>query len=251
MVLTMFKMFIFCLIFPHFYDSHSFYSFLPVEKIMNILYSLPHSPYSSRCRIAIYYKKLDIDIQAPPGGLRSENYRAIVPTKKVPTLVTQHATLVESSSILEYLEDCFPEIPLRASTTTARAAQRSLISFLDFSIAPQIFPLFKAVMVNADPESLHSTMSTLQKNLKALEELFNREGRDQNELDMADCALIPSLFYALLLLEKMSLEPLFSETPTLQSWWSHRSHIPAVSKVLIEIENGLHLFLQSLAKKRS
>ena len=212
---------------------------------MNTLYSLPHSPYSARCRIAVYHKNIDVDIQPPTGGLRSEEYRAIVPTKKVPALITDQATLVESCAILDYLEDCFPEIPLRASSATGRAIQRSLISFLDFSIAPHIFPLFKATLTNADPESLQSTISTLQKNLSALEELFLREGRDQNDLDMADCALIPSLFYAVFLLEKMSLEPLFAHTPTLQSWWDHKIQTPSVIKVLGEIETGLNHFLNS------
>jgi len=67
---------------------------------------------------------------------------------------------------------------------------------------------------------------------------------------LADCALIPSLFYAVFLLEKMSLEPLFSKTPVLQSWWQHKRQIPEVIKVLDEVESGLKMFLQSLAQKR-
>ena len=109
--------------------------------MMITLYSLPHSPYSTRCRIAIYHKGLDLEIQPPPGGLKSETYRALVPTKKVPALVTEQGILVESGAILEYLEDRFPETSLRASTAEGRAAQRALISFTDFSIG---YPVAKA-----------------------------------------------------------------------------------------------------------
>ena len=218
--------------------------------MMTTLYSLPHSPYSTRCRIAIYHKGLDLEIQPPPGGLKSDTYRALVPTKKVPALVTERGILVESGAILEYLEDRFPETSLRASTAEGRAAQRALISFTDFSIAPQIFPLFKAAITRADLESLAPTIATLHTHLTALEALFISEGRDHNELDMADCALLPSLFYAVLLLERMSLEPLFAHHPRLQSWWMHRRQLPAVARALDEVELGVEQFLAARAPKR-
>ena len=217
---------------------------------MATLYSLPHSPYSARCRIAIYYKELEIDIVPPKGGLRSSDYHAIVPTKKVPALITETSTLVESSAILEYLDECFPTPSLRSSSAEGRAVQRALISFTDFSIASHIFPLFKAIMSKTDPSTLDSTVDMLKSNLQSLERMFIQEGRSINDLDLADCALAPSLFYALHLADQLGLAPLFGHTPTLQIWWKNRSQIPAVAKALTEVEQGLNAFLKAFSSKK-
>ena len=216
---------------------------------MITLYSLPHSPYSSRCRIAIYHKELPIQIQAPIGGLRSSEYHALIASKKVPALVTENHTIIESSAILEYLEDRFPEHPLRASSPEDRAEQRALISFMDFSIAPHIFPLFKAMMKPEQRDQLPTTVQELQEKLFVLEKLFTQSNRNTDTLDMADCGLLPSLFYAKFLMEKLGFDPLFAKTDTLDSWWQHRREIPAVARTLDEIETGLTRFLQAYGKR--
>ena len=210
---------------------------------MLTLYSLPHSPYSARCRIAMYHKQLDIQLLPPPGGLRSPEYRVVVPTSKVPALVTESETILESGAILEYLEDLFPDTPLRAQTPEKRARQRGLISFLDFSIAPQIFVLFQAVLGKLPMDKTQESIQTLQKHFGALEDMFTQDNRaQQTELDLADCGLIPSMFFARWLLGKLGHFEIIQKKTQLEQWWQHRSKIPAVEKTLQEISTALQAF---------
>jgi len=192
----------------------------------------------------VYHKQLDITLLAPPGGLRSEEYRQLVATSKVPALLRDGQVIVESGAILEYLEDCFPNIPLRATTPQGRAEQRSLISFMDFSVAPQIFVLFQVVLGKASAEQGHQSMLLLKKHLNSLEDLFVQQQRAANkELDMADCGLLPSLFYAQWLASRQGTTELFAATPHLALWWEQRSQLVAVGKVFREIGGALSAFV--------
>ena len=91
------------------------------------LYSENNSPFSAPVRIAIYAKALDIEIVAPPGGLRSAQYHTINPLGTIPCLMLDDGTrLPESAAIMEYLEEKFPDPPLLPVTPEARAQVRLL-----------------------------------------------------------------------------------------------------------------------------
>src|SRR6476659_7980360 len=86
------------------------------------LYSEDTSPYSAIVRAAIYAKGLDIPIEAPPGGIKSEAYRKVSLTGRVPCLVLDDGTpLPESAVIIDYLDEKFPDPPLRPGGPEGRA----------------------------------------------------------------------------------------------------------------------------------
>jgi glutathione S-transferase len=91
------------------------------------LYSEHGSPFSAPVRLAIYAKGLEIEIEPPPGGLLSARLHAINPLGTIPCLILENgAPLPESAAILEYLEDKFPDPPLRPERAEARAHVRLL-----------------------------------------------------------------------------------------------------------------------------
>ncbi len=75
-----------------------------------ILYTEDSSPWCAPVRAAIYAKGLEITMTAPPGGLRSDEYRMISGTGTIPCLVLDDGSpLPESAVILAYLDDKFPK----------------------------------------------------------------------------------------------------------------------------------------------
>ena len=56
------------------------------------LYSLDNSPFCAPVRLAIYAKGLDLPIEPPPGGLKSDEYRAASLTGNIPCLVLDDGT---------------------------------------------------------------------------------------------------------------------------------------------------------------
>ena len=76
---------------------------------------MPISPFAARVRAALYYKGLPFTLIAPPAaGLKCPEFLALNPMGKIPLLVLDDgSSLPESETILEYLEDAYPDRPLR------------------------------------------------------------------------------------------------------------------------------------------
>lgn len=107
------------------------------------LYSLPLSPFASRVRLALYRKGLhEVEIVAPPdGGTKGDAFLAINPMGQVPTLEFDDGfALPESATILEYLEDAFPEPSLRPADKRDLARARLFLRLPDlyFQGAPRV-----------------------------------------------------------------------------------------------------------------
>jgi len=103
------------------------------------LYSYFRSSSSYRLRIALNLKGLDHDIvpvNLVAGEQRGEAYRAVNPQGLVPALDTGSAQLVQSTAILEWLEEQYPEPPLYPADALARARVRSLCQHIACEIQP-------------------------------------------------------------------------------------------------------------------
>jgi glutathione S-transferase len=80
------------------------------------LYNAPVSTCSQKVRMALFEKELpwtDKTIQFARRDHLSDWYLALNPNGVVPTLVHDGHIIIDSSVINEYLEDVFPERPLR------------------------------------------------------------------------------------------------------------------------------------------
>ena len=73
------------------------------------LYAIPVSTYSAKVRIALGAKGLDYEMVPPPGGYSTPEYMAIVPLGTIPALRDGALCLSESDTLIEYLEDKYPE----------------------------------------------------------------------------------------------------------------------------------------------
>lgn len=85
-----------------------------------------------RVRIALALKGLDYEYVSvnigPAGEQNSEAYLQLNPQGLVPTLVHDGRTITQSSAIIEYLDECFPEPPLLPADPLMRARVRAFAS---------------------------------------------------------------------------------------------------------------------------
>jgi len=106
-----------------------------------ILYSYFRSSAAYRVRIALNLKNIDHEIR-PVHLLRhgGEQFRAdflaLNPQGRVPVLIVQNQALTQSSAIIEYLEEAFPEPPLLPEDPLDRAYVRSLAQLIACDIHP-------------------------------------------------------------------------------------------------------------------
>ena len=99
---------------------------------MLTLYDAARCPYCARVRIAladkeIGYETVEVDLDRRPDWLIELN----PPAGRVPVLEDGGFVLPESATIMEYLEERFPEPPLWPADAAARALARLLLERFD------------------------------------------------------------------------------------------------------------------------
>ena len=99
-----------------------------------VLYHNNSSVCAAKVRVALAEKQLDWESRmlGLDGDQFDPSYLALNPAAVVPTLVHDGRPIVESTVILEYLEDAFPDRPLRPADPFHAAQARLLMSRLDF-----------------------------------------------------------------------------------------------------------------------
>lgn len=110
-----------------------------------ILYALPLSSYCAKVRLCLALKGQSVELREPPGGYRSAAYRAIAPSGTIPAIVDGDFVLAESDTIIEYLDEIFPDPPLLGRDPKDRARTRFLGRLHDLHLEPRIRALFASV----------------------------------------------------------------------------------------------------------
>ena len=103
------------------------------------LYHNGLSSCSQKVRLVLEEKSLDWqghDVDLLTGGQHDAEYVKLNPNHVVPTLVHDGFVLTESTLIGEYLEDVFPDPPMRSSSPARRHEARLFLKQIDESVHP-------------------------------------------------------------------------------------------------------------------
>jgi glutathione S-transferase/RNA polymerase-associated protein len=102
---------------------------------MIVLYEHPLSPYAQKSKIALAEKGIPFELRLPDafgsGATRDQGFIAQNPRHEVPALVDDDVRIFDSTIILEYLEDKWPEPPLLPKDPAERARLRMLEDVMD------------------------------------------------------------------------------------------------------------------------
>lgn len=204
------------------------------------LYSENYSPFSAPVRIAIYAKALDIEIIAPPGGLRSAQYHMINPLGTIPCLMLDNGTrLPESSAIMEYLEEKFPEPPLLPASPEARAQVRLLQRIGELHITTQTVELAQRPDAAQD-ETAGNRLTKIVRGLAALQNiLMGDDFAAGPNLTLADCQLAPALFRVPRVVGAFMDRDLIGAYPKVARYIETSRRHKAVARVLDEMNAAL------------
>jgi glutathione S-transferase len=201
------------------------------------LYSVNLSPFASRNRLQIYAKGLDVQLLPPPGELKSDAYLAINPLGKIPVLVDGEFMLPESETIAEYLEDRFPEPSLRPGNPQALARARLLSRIVDLYVFPPLIVLFRnASPKQRDQQAVDGALQELEKGLDWLARYL--EGTDYavaKQLSLADCTLVPALFFVNAMLPVFGKPEPFAGASKVGEYYRGVQKNPHVAKVVGEL----------------
>lgn len=100
---------------------------------MITLYEHPLSPYAQKCKIALSEKGLAFDAVVPDfiSGEVLPEFLEANPRAEVPALIDDGVAVFDSTIILEYLEDRWPEPPLLPASAAERARVRMIEDVAD------------------------------------------------------------------------------------------------------------------------
>jgi len=115
------------------------------------LYNARQSTCSQKVRLVMHEKDLDfVDhrLKLFAGDQLTEEYLAINPNGVVPALVHDGDVIIESSVIVEYLDEVFPTAGLSPSDPTGRARMRAWMRFIDEVPTPAVrYPSYNQAFV--------------------------------------------------------------------------------------------------------
>ncbi|MEO0486910.1 MAG: glutathione S-transferase family protein [Pseudomonadota bacterium] len=98
------------------------------------LYHAAYSTCSQKVRLTLAEKRITFtsrEISFARQEQLDPEYLAINPNGVVPTLVHDGAIITESSAIVEYLDEVFPEVPLTPADPVERAHMRAWLRFME------------------------------------------------------------------------------------------------------------------------
>ncbi|KAK1421677.1 hypothetical protein QVD17_24203 [Tagetes erecta] len=165
------------------------------------LYSSYISPPSFSVRIALNLKGLDYDyitVSFRKGDQRNQEFLMMNPMGYVPTLKNGDMVVAESSAILMYLEEKYPQHPLLPQDLEKKTINYQAINIVASSMQPILrIPVLSYIRDNVGPdESIDWAHRHLKKGFAALEKLLKDHVGTYatgDEIFLADVFLAPYL----------------------------------------------------------
>jgi glutathione S-transferase len=214
------------------------------------LYNLDHSPYATRVRMQIRKKNLDVELAPSPVPLRTDEFNERFPLGKLPVLELDDGEhIAESWTIMEYLEDVFPEPTLRPRDALAKAQMSMLARCADNHLGPGgLFPMFGMLVGGAGITNSEAMVAGLDNELARLQRLLAALPDFRwRSLHLGDIAMVPHLAYALLIAPAFGCSDTLSKFPGVAGWWEWVQSDAAVAETTAEMQAAFQAF--AAAKK--
>lgn len=171
-----------------------------------VLHGYWRSGTSYRTRIALNIKRVEYaqePVDLRQGSQKSAAFRALNPQGLVPALECADGVLTQSSAIIEWLDERYPDPPLFPGNSAARATVRAMA----MAVACDIHPLNNLRVLNylrrelgMEQEAVDAWADTwISEGFDALEVLVARHGGRfafGDTLTAVDCHLVPQFYSA-------------------------------------------------------
>ena len=146
------------------------------------LYNFPASTCSLKVRICLAEKDLEwLDHSFKPSENEhlTPDYLKINPNGVVPTLVHDGVPIIDSSVILEYLDEVFPSPSFTPNNPLDRAKMRSWLRYFEEKPTPAVrYPTFNRILIR-NYQGLSEEEFQFETNIRPLKtDFYQRMGRE-------------------------------------------------------------------------
>ncbi|MDQ5888412.1 MAG: stringent starvation protein [Pseudomonadota bacterium] len=159
---------------------------------MMTLYSGTTCPFSHRCRIVLFEKGMDFQINDVDIHDKPEDLAVMNPYNEVPVLVERDLILHEANIINEYIDERFPHPQLMPADPVMRARARLFLFRFEQELFVHVRALENAASSKKDQEKARSA---IRDNLTQIAPVFTKQKfMLGDEFSMLDVAVAPLLW---------------------------------------------------------
>lgn len=199
-----------------------------------ILYAISVSTYSAKVRMALDLKGINYQMQPPPGGYSTPEYKKLIPLGTIPGIKDGDFLISESDVINEYLEEKYPEPSLMPGTAEDRARQRFMARYHDLWLEPHLRRTFAHVDPSTRNETeLNAHLDKFQARIDEMENLINPAPYMCGDgISIADLAFPATFTLTELMMPVFDREAKFG--PKVQAWRATIYQNPVVKAITDE-----------------
>jgi glutathione S-transferase len=217
------------------------------------IYTTQLSPYGNRIYAWSAVKGVSLDFVPPPGGAGSDEFKKINPSGKIPVVVTNDGLIPESLIILNYLEDLYPEPPLRLANSELHARTLATVLMHDLYVVPELIPVFSQfAQPKLDNELIGRIFASFAQRLPLLTTTLpaGTGCAAGSELSLADCAMAPFfLLYELVAVNLGRPNPI-RDQPRLADWSTNLLRHPVIRPVTTAMQEKFCAYLERFDRKQ-
>ena len=191
------------------------------------------SNYHNKVRIALLEKGVPFEEDSSVKPSQEADYLARSPMGKVPFLEVNGERIRESSAILEYLEDAYPQKPLLPKDPVERARVRELVIFIELHlelVARRMYGMLGGGKPVSE-ETRQRVEKDLAKGVRALKAVAKFDpfiaGKD---LSIADCAAFVHLPLVTLVTRNLFGRDFLEDIPQLKAYLKMLGERPAFAR---------------------
>ncbi len=192
------------------------------------------SNYHNKVRIALLEKGVAFEEDENVRPSQEGDYLARSPMGKVPYLEVDGTRVRESSAILEYLEDAYPQMPLLPKDPIERARVRELLIFIELHLELVARRMY-GMLAGGKPvseETRQRVEKDLAKGVRALKAVARFEPYIAGkELTIADCAAFVHLPLVTLVTKNFFGRDFLEDLPPMKPYLKMLGERPAFAKV--------------------
>jgi glutathione S-transferase len=192
------------------------------------------SNYHNKVRIALLEKGVAFEEDENVKPSQEAGYLEQSPMGKVPFLEVNGTRIRESSAILEYLEDAYPQKPLLPKDPVARARVRELVIFIELHlelVGRRMYGMLAGGKPVSD-ETRQRVEKDLAKGVRALKAVAEFEPYIAGkELSIADCAAFVHLPLVTLVTRNFFGRDYLEDIPQIKPYLKMLGERPAFAKV--------------------
>lgn len=192
------------------------------------------SNYHNKVRIALLEKGVPFEEDENVKPSQKDEYLAKSPMGKVPYLEVDGTRLRESSAILEYLEDTYPQKPLLPKKPIERARVRELVVFIELHMELVVRRLYGGLFFGGSisEETKLQVEKDIAKGVRALKAIARFDPYIAGkELTIADCAAFVHLPLVTLVTKTAFGRDFLEDIPQVKPYLKMLGERPAFAKV--------------------